>query len=263
MGSNGTEQKTIKSTQTAFDIVETIAERGRGTITEIAEEVEHSRSTVHYHLQTLQQNHYVIKDDQGFRLGLRMARLGDLALQNHRLSGLVEPITEELATEVDAVAHVGVPEGDELVWLCRSSNGDTGELPTNVGTETPMHCTAYGQAILAQYADDVVADLVEANGLPELTKHTLTDREALDERLETIRKLGFAYSAEEYREGISSIAAPIIDEDDEAVGAIGVTASDDRIDDPYKHTKARRFSDELPGLVRQSARIASDKLTDS
>ena len=263
MEPNPTSEKMIKSTQTAFDIVETIGEYGSPTVTEIANGVEYSRSTVHYHLKTLQQNHYVIKDDQGFRLGLRIARLGDLALQNHGLSGLVEPVVKDLAEEGGAVAHVGVPEGDKLVWLYRSSNNDAEELSTNAFTETHIHCTAYGQAILAYSPDDVVDDLIAAHGLPELTEKTLSDRDALDERLATIRDLGFAYSAEEYREGISSIAAPIIDEDDEIVGAIGITDAHDRVDNPYKHAKARRFSDERPGLVQQAARIAGDKLTDT
>lgn len=263
MGSNTAEEKTIQSTQTAFDIIETIAERGRVSITEIAQEIDYSRSTVHYHLKTLQQNRYVIKDDRGFRLGLRMARIGDLSLRNHRLSGSVEKAAEDLAAEVDGVAYVAVKEGDKLVWLYRSTTHKYDQAPMDVGMETDMHCTAYGQAILAYSPTEVVDGLVDED-LSKETPQTLTDRQALDDRLATIRELGFAYSAEEYREGISSIAAPIIEEStDEVVGAIGITDPNDRIDNPYKHTKARRFSDELPGLVQQAARIAGDRLGDA
>lgn len=262
MTPNHTQEKTIKSTRTAFDIIEAVAELDRPTVSEIAEEVDHSRSTVHYHLKTLQQQRYVISDDHGVRLGLRMARLGSVSLRNHRLTGVVEKPAEDLAAETDSAAHVAVKEGGKLVWLYRSSTAKDDDLPTAVGAETPIHCTAYGQAILAHMPSEAVSDLVDSHGLPAVAAETLTDRNALAERLDTVRDLGFAYSAQEYREGINSIAAPIVVAEGEVVGSIGITDSHGRIDDPYKHTKARRFSDELPGLVRKAAQIASDHYTD-
>lgn len=262
MPTNHAQEKTIKSTRTAFDIIEAVAELDRPTVSEIAEEVEHSRSTVHYHLKTLQQQRYVISDDRGVRLGLRMARLGTVSLRNHRLTGVIEKPAEDLTAETDSAAHVAVKEGGKLVWLYRSPTAEDGDLPTAVGAETPIHSTAYGQAILAHMSSGAVSDLVNSQGLPAVTAETITDRNELAERLDTVRDLGFAYSAREFRDGISSIAAPIIDTEGEVVGSIGITDSHDRINDPYKHTKARRFSDELPGLVRKASQITSDHYID-
>lgn len=270
MKADNEDRKMIRSTQTAFDIVEVIAERERPSITEIADAVECSRSTVHYHLNTLQQSRYVIRDENGLRLGLRMARLGNLALRNHRLTGVVERTTNELARETGAIAHVAVKEGNKLAWLHQSTD-DTSEgenrselhtLGMGVGEETSLHCTAYGQAILAHLSSETVEAVVTETGLPALTQNTLTTPDALDERLSMIRQLGFAYSPEEFQNGLSSIAAPVFDESDGVVGAIGITDSHGRIDDPYKHAKARRFSDELPGQVQKAARIASNHVSE-
>ena len=261
MTSKSTE-KTIKSTQTTFDIIEAIAERDRPSISEIAEEVEYSRSTVHYHLKTLQRNRYVIRDERGLRLGLRMARLGNVSLQKHRLYGVVEKPADDLAVETDATAHVAVEEGGKLVWLYRSPSGDLGDLDTGVGDETYLHCTAYGQAILAYLPDEKVDALVAETGLPAVTDRTIGDAETLHERLETIREMGFAYSDREFRDEMSSIAAPVFDADADVVGTVGITDFHGRIDDPYKHAKARRFSDERPDKVRKAARIVSDHSPD-
>lgn len=261
MGTNDADGKTIQSTRTAFDVIETIAERDRPTASEVAAEVDHSRSTVHYHLKTLQREGYVVEEDHRFRLGLRMARLGALSLQGHRLTGAVERPAETLAAEANAVARVAVREQDRLMWLHRSSQEDDDPLAV-VGSEAPIHSTAYGQAVLAYAPAETVTEVVEDRGLPATTEHTLTTREALDERLDTVRGHGFAYSAQEYLDGVSSIAAPITDGDGAVAGSIGISAAHDRIDDPYKHSKARRFSDELSGLVRKAARIASDRLAD-
>jgi DNA-binding IclR family transcriptional regulator len=256
------EEKTIKSTRTAFDIIEVIAARDRPSITEIADAVDCSRSTVHYHLRTLQRDDYVIRGEGGLRLGLRMARLGNVALRKHRLTGVVEQTTDDLAAETDAVAHVAVEEGNNLVWLYRSAPETRDDCPTEVGEAVDLHCTAYGQAILAHVPVEVLETVVADSGLREVTEQTLTSRAALEERLSTIRQLGFAYSPEEYRTGLSSIAAPIFDGRDEVVGSIGITDTQSRIDDPYKHPKARRFSDELPGHVQKAARIVSDHVVE-
>lgn len=263
MGGNNTTGKKIKSTQTAFDIIESIAERDRPTVSEIAEDVDHSRSTVHYHLQTFQENRYVIRDEDGFRLGLKMSHLGTLALRNHRLSGIVEKPANDLATDIGAVAHVAVKERNSLVWLYRSENPSIDDLSTDVGTHVPLHSTAYGQAILAHLPEETVELVVTQRGLPASTEQTLTDTNSLEDRLRTVRQLGFAYSAEECEEGLASIACPIVSEGDEVVGAIGVTDSNNRIEDPYKHTKARRFSDELPSKVKDTARVVGEHVDES
>lgn len=259
-----TQGKHIKSTETAFDIIETIATGDRPTVSEIATAVDHSRSTVHYHLETLRRNRYVVRDEGGLRLGLRVARLGELALDQHTLSGVVEGPTDELADTTGAVAHVAVREAAETVWLYRSSTGAVEGLPAHTGTATPIHCTAYGQAILASVPTGDLDGMIESHGLARATEATLTEPDALRDRLSTVRELGFAYSAGEYVPDVSTIAAPIRDESTgEAVGAVGITDREGRFDDPYKHTKARRFSNELPDAVMRAAQIIGDKVADT
>ncbi|ELY97640.1 helix-turn-helix domain-containing protein [Natrialba aegyptia] len=51
MGS--TERKQIKSTRTAFTIIERVSSTDGATVSELAETLGRSKSTVHAHLQTL------------------------------------------------------------------------------------------------------------------------------------------------------------------------------------------------------------------
>lgn len=255
-------EKMIQSTRTAFDIIETIAERDRPSITTIADAVGCSRSTVHYHLKTLQQNNYVIRNEEGLRLGLRMARLGNLALRSHHLTGIIEKTTDNLAMEADTVAYVTVMEGNKLVCLYRSSNQKRDGLQMDIGKEIGLHCTAAGQAILAHLSHNTVETIVHDSELPAATEHTLTNRDELQERLKTIRQIGIAYSSQEYQVGFSSIAAPIFEKPSEVVGAIGIIDSHSRVGNPYNNPKARRFSDELPDHVQRAARITGDHVSD-
>ncbi len=262
MESNATDGKTIQSIETAFAIIEHIAETDRPSVSEIAAEVGCSRSTAHYHLKTLQQNRYVIRDTEGLRLGLRVARLGDLALRESDLHGIIEKNADDLAAETDAIAHVAVKEGEKMVWVYRSSDGKITDLQTEVGRETYVHCTAYGQAILAYMPEERVNALIERFGLPAITDQTITEADDLEEQLEVIREIGFAYSVGGFHREMSSIAAPIFDTTGTVVGTIGITNASKHINNPYKHAKARRFSDELPSHVQKAARIASDNLAD-
>jgi DNA-binding IclR family transcriptional regulator len=263
MGSDNTSKKKIKSTQKAFDIIDAIAESEKPSVTDIANEVEYSRSTVHYHLQTLQQGRYVIRDEEGLRLGLRMARFGDLALRKHRLSGIVEEPADELTEEIGGVAHAAVKQGNKLVWLYRSEGSQIGSLSTALGKQAELHCTAYGQAILAYLSEGTLDTVISESGLPARTESTITTRDALEDRLSAVRQVGFAYSSEEFEEGIASIASPIIDTSDGVVGAIGITNVDSQIEDPYMHAKARRHSDEIASRVRDTARVVSDNLNET
>jgi DNA-binding IclR family transcriptional regulator len=264
MNTQDGEGKLIKATETAFDIIERITKGDHPSVSEVAAEVDYSRSTVHYHLATLRRNRYVVRDNEGYRLGLRMAHIGGRAQSHHRLSGQVEDTADELADEVEMRGVVAVEEAGKLVPLHCSSDwtlDETGRVRVAVGMELDMHTTAHGQAILASLPDERVESLLEGYPLQSRTEATITERGDLFDRLATVRELGIAYSEEEFAPGISSIAAPLVPEMDQAaVGAIGIVDRSDRIGDPYRHIKARRFSDELPGTIRRAAQIISDNL---
>lgn len=261
---NEAEPKTIKATATAFEIIERIGAGDSPSVSDIADDLGYSRSTVHYHLQTLVQSRHVLRDDDGYRLGLRMANLGEEAKQTHPLHGVVDDAVESLAEETDTLAFVGVEEGGKLVCLARSDGRSVDGLDVGVGREFDLHALAHGQAILSSRPLDEAEELIAPHGLAEHTDATLTSVDALGERIRTVRDIGFAYSPEEYADGVSTIAAPVVRQaTDEVVGAIGVAAASDRIDDPYKQAKARRFSDELSKHVRRTARILSDSIADA
>ncbi|MFB6141194.1 MAG: IclR family transcriptional regulator [Halosimplex sp.] len=257
------EMKTIGATKTAFDIVEAVARNDTPSVSEITEEVACSRSTVYYHLKTLEQSRYVFRDEDGYRLGLRMAHFSERAKRHQPLYGTTGDVLANLAEETGLPAFVGVQEGGKLVCFSCSSSGPVEGLPIHVGREYGLHCLAHGQAILSCLDESVVREIEATHGLARRTDDTLTDTATLLDRLETVEKVGIAYSAGEYDPGVSTIAAPVISESvDRVVGAIGVAGPTDQIDDPYKQAKARRFSDESPEQIRRAAQILSNHLHD-
>ncbi|XVH33463.1 IclR family transcriptional regulator (plasmid) [Haloferacaceae archaeon DSL9] len=190
-----------------------------------------------------------------------MTRLGNVALRQHTLSGLVEDVAENLAAQTGGIAHVAVMQKTSGVWLYTTSNVDLEGWDPKIGLEFDLHSTAYGQAILAGMSTDDLAEFLSEASLEAHTDRTLATPTELTERLETIRDVGFAYSAGEFVPNITSVAAPITsDTGNEIIGAIGITNKDSEIGDPYRYMKARRFYEETPRLILRAARIASDRL---
>ena len=254
-----TEGKKIKSAETVFDILECIRELDGAGVSEVARQLDYSKSTIHYYLQTLEQRGYLHKEEGKHRLGLRLVNLGENARQQHDLFDFVEPKTEELAAETGMAAHAAAEDGGKAIFLSKAANGD--EVATHVGMKTDLHCTAYGKAILAHMSEEAVDRIVGQGNLPQWTEHTVSQRADLDRQLETIRDVDIAYANQEFVEGTSSIAAPILDDaTNEVYGAIGISGAADRITDPRKHIKIRRFSGEYRELVERSARIVSERI---
>ena len=90
-------------------------------------------------------------------------------------------------------------------------------------------------------------------GLPTLDPHSVTDADAIRNRLDSIRNLGYGWVYEEFRLGINSIAAPVFWRPGLLAGAIHV------------HGPSYRFprdgaDGEVAETVRSVAEAASDVL---
>src|SRR5262249_60929344 len=78
------------------------------------------------------------------------------------------------------------------------------------GDSVTVHCTAYGKAILACFAEPDAAELVERR-LVEHREFPLRDHHALMREVGVARKSHLAFDREEHGEGISAIGTALLD----------------------------------------------------
>jgi DNA-binding IclR family transcriptional regulator len=123
--------------------------------------------------------------------------------------------------------RVGVLHGASVVVVHHVFRPDATFQVLEVGAQLPAHASALGKAILA-FSDDAVLDDLLAEPPPKLTARTLTPR-ALRDELKSVRERGTARERDEAVLGESSVAAPIFDRGDHAVGAIGVVGDTERV----------------------------------
>lgn len=253
------EGKTITSLETAFDIIELVAENEGMTSSELSERLDYSRSTIHYYLTTLEKHRFLTREDEGYRIGFRFLHYGNRALERHDLTGSIEQEVEKLARETGATALFAVQQQGRCVFIHQSSAGgdSNGRF---FGMERYLHCTSFGRVLLAHLPERTMNEIIERHGLPAAEPGAITDREKLMDELATIRDQKFAYEQREYGQQICSIAAPVVrNRETEPVGAIGIVGEDEEIADP-RHIKAQRFAEKPVTMVKRHAQILRNKI---
>lgn len=229
--SNKSERRTsIQSIDRAAAILKALASGPRRLgVSELADRLGLARPTVHGLLQTLQAHGFVeqARGSDKYQLGPGLLQLGYSYLDLNELRARSIGHADQLASRAHAAVRVGVMHGSSVVVVHHVFRPDAAFSVLEVGLQLPLHASALGKAVLAFAPAQVVEDLL-AEPLPRLTKQTL-NAEQLRRELPVIHDSGVATERDEAVLGESSAAAPIFDHGGQAVGAIGVVDSTERI----------------------------------
>jgi DNA-binding IclR family transcriptional regulator len=249
--------------RTASTIIDYIGTDELATLNELTTQLDLSKSTIHYYLRTLESARYIVNTSNGYRLGLRCLELGGRALDQHGFERVISTEIDQLAEETQKTAIVAVEEGGKSVVVYRAWPVGGKSLDCRLGAEHYLHTTAFGKAILSYLPEEDVESILDHYGLPAETENTITDREALFEERETTRTKEVAFDDGEHREQVRSIAAPILWENESIYGAIGIIGPADEIDDPFVHSKAKRFEESPSNIVKRYSHTIGNKLEEN
>jgi len=243
--------RTLQTVGTMFEIIKLLKVRGGVKATEIAAELDLSRSAVYNHLITLQNHKWIVREETEYYLSLKFFRYGMAVRNDSRLFSIAKPKVQELAQETGETAHLTTEQHGYQVNLLKETNGPA--VGENYHTQKLQqvsyhHDTASGKAILAFLPDERVEWILDKQGLPGKTAHTITDREPLHEELEEVRERGYAINDEEEIEGMRAVGTAIRDTEGSVLGAVSVSG-------PTSRLKGNRFTDELPERVMSAANV--------
>ena len=153
--------ETIRSVEIACSVIETLQELDGGGITEISNRTGHSKSTIYNHLQTLEENQLAAKEGDQYRLSVRFL---DVASHVRNQSGNYDVIRDELdkaAKETGEVVQFGVEEHEKVGYLYKAQGNRAVQTISSVGTYQPMHSTALGKALLAEFSNERVHEILD------------------------------------------------------------------------------------------------------
>ena len=232
---------TVSSAETLFDIVEHISEAEGQTLSQISENLDYAKSTVHRHLTTLEQRGYVVKNG-GYYVSLRFLELGQQARTRHHAYPLAREKVDELAAETNERAQFIVEEHGEAVYVHRAFGEHAVRTDPGIGKRIPLHATSAGKSILAMMPPAKSSRIIEQTSFEKITSKTITDSDDLYAELEHIQERGYAFNREENLNGLHAVGAPILGPKEDVIGALSVSG-------PSHRLVGERFKNELPSLL--------------
>jgi DNA-binding IclR family transcriptional regulator len=175
-----------------------------------------------------------------YRLGPKSFRLAADMLAGRRFPALLRPILQDLAAKAGETVFLVLLDraAQRMTYadIIDSPNPVRYTVPT--GTTRPLYVSAGGQMLLAYQEPAWIDSYIRAARLDALTPRTITDPDALHERLRAIRREGFAVSLGETVPGAAGVAAPIVNADGTVAAGLLIGAPIDR------------FEQQLPELKR-------------
>lgn len=220
----------IQSVDRAIDVLEYLAERDDGAVTDLATALGVHKSTASRLLAALEARGLVeqVSERGRYRLGFGLVRLAGATAARLDLVELSRPVARRLAAQLGETVNVARLEDGAAVNLDQVLGSATVTTQNWVGQRTPLHATSSGKVLLA-HADAAERERLLAGPLERFTPATLTDRPALEAELARVVRDGWASTREELEVGLNAVAAPVRGRDGAVVAAVSVSGPSYRL----------------------------------
>jgi len=213
------------------------AARPAQTLSEVAQASGLTRAGARRILLTLEALGYVRSEGRLFRLTPRILDLGFSYLTSMPLWNLAEPFMEALVRQVQESSSASVLDGDDIVYVLRVPVRKVMSINLSIGSRLPAWCTSMGRVMLSALPDDELDAALRRADIRQHTRRTLTDVDALRERILQVRAQGWAVVDQELEEGLISIAAPIRNRAGQVIAALNVSGQANRTSAAEMETK--------------------------
>lgn len=240
--------RSLKTIDRTIEIISAIQELDGVGVSELADHLGASPSTVHPYLASLLQARYLVKEGDEYHVGLRFLSIGGYASNRVEHYRFIKGKVNELVEMTEERAQFIVEEHGLGIHLYLNSADNAVQTDSRIGKEVPLHASAAGKSILANLGERRVDEIVEQWGLPAFTENTITDRAELDEELATIRDRGYSFNRSESIERLHAVGVPVIRPDGSVLGALSVSG-------PAKRIRGDRFEEDIP---RQLLGVANE-----
>jgi len=212
-------------------VLETLARSpGPRGVSDLARQLELTRSNVHRTLQTLTAAGYVRQGTQPgtYECTLKLFELSSAVMERVDVARCAERHLQRLADRTRETVHLSTLSGPEVIYLQKIESPQPVRAYSSVGGRAPAHCVASGKALLATLTAEQLDDAV-GDELTRWTEASIRDRAELDAALAEIRAQGYAVNNGEWRSSVGGIAAVVRNASGTPEAAVGISGPIDRI----------------------------------
>ncbi|HTI16983.1 MAG TPA: IclR family transcriptional regulator [Trinickia sp.] len=215
-----------------------------------------TRSTTHRLVNSLVQARYLRHTPKGYRLGPKLVELGTIALEQMPLTGVARPHLERLAQVTLDTIHLGVRDGDDVLYLDKIPGQRGLEIPSRIGHRMSLASTAIGKALMLDLKPQDWDVLFEASrgatACERFKPDARRDKPLFLHRMVRYAAGDFTFDMEENEASIYCVAAPVRDATGAIIAAISVASTA-----PYMSLERM---EELVPIVQSEARGISEEL---
>jgi DNA-binding IclR family transcriptional regulator len=203
------------------------------TLAELARRTELPKATAHRLAAALKASGLLMQAADGrYGLGVKLLELGAIVRENMdvvRLCGPAMDAIAEASGETVMLLSADWPRR-EVLLVARRNSPHPLAVGTLFGRPQPIPPGgAMGKALLAGLAPGEVEEVVDSLTLVAMTPHTPIERRQLLRHIEQARAVGYASEEDEFIEGASGVAVPVIFEDGRPLAALGVVGPTSRL----------------------------------
>ncbi|MFJ2034115.1 IclR family transcriptional regulator [Streptosporangium sp. NPDC087985] len=186
------------------------------------------KSTVYRTTERMVELGWLRREAGRYVVGMRLFEVANLATIRTRLREVSLPFMEDLYQVTHEAVHLAVLEDTHVLY----AEEITGHRPatdlSRVGERMPAYCTAVGKVLIA-FSPPEVLERVISRGLPSRTGAAITSPQRLRAEITWIKDRGVACDRRECDAGVAGVAAPVLDADLCAVGAISISGPQQRL----------------------------------
>lgn len=207
--------------------------RGPMGVTELADEVELPKSTVSRLLNSLESEGAVEQVELGgaYQIGSLLGELAGAYADTTNLAAAARPHLAELMEATGETAGISVVEGSTMLYLAQVEAESDIQVRDWTGEPAPIHAVPSGIVAMANMPRRRVRQLLSEE-LEQCTPDTVTEWQAIIDRLGQARSLGYAWGQEEFVVGLNSVAAPVLGADGSVTAALHVHGPSYRFPNP-------------------------------
>ena len=225
------------------------------SLSQIARSAGMPAATARRCLLTLEDLGYVMRSGREFLLRPKVLELGAAYLESMSIEQLTRNHLEELARSTADSAALCVLDGNEVVYVARTSVRTLLRLEAHVGSRFPAHATSTGRVLLAGVSAERLQRYFQSARFEAFTERTVTDPQRLRAMIEEARRAGYSAVEDELAYGVIAIAVPVIDQRGRVVAALNSSSHTRRT------TRTRLVRDRLGMLQQASRQISADLAT--
>lgn len=222
-------------------------------VSELARRMNESKGRIHRHLTTLRALGLVSQQPvtERYGLGWKIFQLGSAANDSFGIRRIAEEHISRLRDETQHTTVFAIPANREALVLTSAMSNNRITIMVKHGVTLSATASALGRVVLA-FSSPAMQEAVITGPLVMHTEASLTEPEMIVKRFEVIQKRFYEVAVNENTYGISTLAAPVFDEQGHIAGSVGIVGS------PY--TIPKNPGKDIIAQVQNCAKAMSEAL---